>query len=180
MIPLGEEIGALHCSGGVARKSESKGPNEQDLGPAQSACSDRQDEGPESMEFSNMGTTSLLPDTLRAPTMARMSMYLDILSSALDGWVDELTGSALIDESLALRVEMLGNRNHRSASANEALAAEVAYDRALISLCAEHDIEVVLSDFADPQAERARLERKLARSGVDLFALARRGRGSQA
>ena len=132
------------------------------------------------MERSNMGTTSLLTGTPRAQTMARMSMYLDILSSALDGWVDELTGSALIHEFLALRVEMLGNRDHRSASANEALAAEVAYDRALISLCAEHDIDVVLSDFAEPQAERARLEGKLARSGVDLFALARRGRGTQA
>ena len=109
-----------------------------------------------------------------------MSMYLDILSSALEGWEDELAGSALIDESLARRAEVLGNRHHRSSSTREALAAEVAYDRALISLCAEHGIEVVVSDFAYPEAERARLESKLARAGVDLFDLARRRRGSQA
>ena len=107
-------------------------------------------------------------------------MYVDLLSSALEGWVNELTGSALIGDSLALRVEMLDHRDHRSAPVHEALAAEVAYDRALISLCAEHDIMVVISDFAHPQSERARLECELARSGVDLSALPRRGRDPQA
>ena len=89
---------------------------------------------------------------------------------------ERLTGSALIDDSLARRAEMLGV--HHSASASLALAAEVAYDRALISLCAERDINVVTSEFAHPRAERARLEGELARAGVDLSALARRGRGN--
>jgi hypothetical protein len=83
--------------------------------------------------------------------MERMTMYVDILSSALEGWVNELTGSALIDDSLGRRLQMLGI--HHGASAFQALAAEVAYDRALISLCAEHRIEVVTSDFAHPQAD---------------------------
>ncbi len=91
---------------------------------------------------------------LDAPTMEGMNMYVDILSSALEGWVNERTGSALIDDSLVLRVEMLDHRHHWSAPVHEALAAEVAYDRALISLCAEHDVTVDISDFAHPQAER--------------------------
>jgi hypothetical protein len=111
--------------------------------------------------------------------MERMSMYVDILSSALEGWVNELTGSALIDDSLALRIEMLEHRHHRSVPVDEALAAEVAYDRALISLCAEYDVPVDVSDFADPQAQRAHLECRLARSGVDLSTLLRRRRASQ-
>ena len=108
--------------------------------------------------------------------MKRMSMYVDILSSALEGWVNERSGSVLIDDSLALRVEMLDHRHHRSAPVHEALAAEVAYDRALICLCAEHGVTVEISEFADPQAVRARLECELARSGVDLSVLVRRGR----
>jgi hypothetical protein len=112
--------------------------------------------------------------------MELMSMYTDILSTALEGgWVDELTGNALIDASRALRVRMLGNRHPRSTSTYEALAAEVAYDRALIGVCAERGIEVVVSDFAYPHAERARLECELARSGVDLSDVAAGGRGSQ-
>jgi hypothetical protein len=103
-------------------------------------------------------------------------MYVEILSSALEGWVSELTGGALIDDSLALRVEMLDHRHHGTVSADEALAAEVAYDRSLISLCAEHDVPVDVSDFSQPQAERAWLEGELTRSGVDLSDFALRGR----
>ncbi len=42
--------------------------------------------------------------------MVTMSMYVDILSSALDSWVDELTGSALVDYVLECRAEMLEHR----------------------------------------------------------------------
>jgi hypothetical protein len=109
--------------------------------------------------------------------MERMTMYVDVLSSALAGWVNELTGSALIDYSRACRVDMFGNGPERSASACRALVAAVAYDRALIGLCAEHDINVVISDFAHPELERARHESVLARAGIDLAALTRNGRG---
>jgi hypothetical protein len=50
------------------------------------------------------------------------------------------------------------------------LAVEVVYDRALIRLYCAHDIEVVLTNFAQPQAERSLLEHELARVGVDLVA----------
>jgi hypothetical protein len=57
-----------------------------------------------------------------------------------------------------------------------ALAAEVAYDRALIKLCEAHSIEVVDMNFLHPRQERARLEAALVAAGIDL---ACRGRGQQ-
>ena len=45
--------------------------------------------------------------------MFAMSMYVDILSSALDTWVDELTGTALVDYALVCRAEMLGVSPHQ-------------------------------------------------------------------
>ncbi len=101
-------------------------------------------------------------------------MYVDILSSAVDGWAYELSGSSLIDYALARRAEMIAHGPHCDDSTYAVLAAEVSYDRALISLCAEHGIDVVRSGFAHRQQERGRLEDELARSGVDLAALARR------
>ena len=103
-------------------------------------------------------------------------MYVDCLSSALEGWGAQLSGNALIDYSLACRMEMLNNRSHRSDSAYEALAVEVAYDRALISLCIEHDISASVANFDQPWAERTRLEHELAAAGIDMVALSRRGR----
>lgn len=103
-------------------------------------------------------------------------MYVDILSSALDGWVDELTGRALIDYALECRAAMLSAGPHRGATAYSSLAVEVAYDRALIKLCEMHNVPVMATRFAYPRAERARLEHELARAGVDLAALARRRR----
>jgi hypothetical protein len=53
-----------------------------------------------------------------------------------------------------------------------ALAAEIAYDRALIRMCEIHGIDVALTNFAYPKSERARIERMLALAGVDLAGLA--------
>ena len=103
-------------------------------------------------------------------------MYVDFLSSALEGWGTELSGSALIDYSLARRIEMLKRGSCRSDSACKALAVEVAYDRALISLCVEHHISASVANFDQPWAERVRLEHELAAAGIDLIALSRRGR----
>ena len=104
--------------------------------------------------------------------MVAMSMYVDILSSALDTWVDELTGRELVDYALTCRAEMLGTHPHLGDSAYSSLAAEIAYDRALIRLCETNDIDVVPTSFAFPRQERARLELELAISGIDLAALA--------
>ena len=112
--------------------------------------------------------------------MVTMSMYVDILSSALDSWVDELTGSALVDYVLECRAEMLSTGPHNGHSAYSSLAAEVAYDRALIKLCDVNYVPVTATGFAVPGGERARLERELTTVGINLAALARRRRRARA
>jgi hypothetical protein len=97
-----------------------------------------------------------------------MTMYAHILSSALDDWVDELTGDALVDYALVCRVEMHRPSQYEGQTALTALAAEVAYDRALIKLCEAHRVGVGDLSFLHPQQERARLEVALAAAGVDL------------
>jgi hypothetical protein len=101
-------------------------------------------------------------------------MYVDILSSALGSWVDELTDSSLVEYTLTCRAEMLGAGPHRGDTAYSSLAVEIAYDRALIKLCEAHDVPVMATSFAHPREERARLEHELASAGIDLAALARR------
>jgi hypothetical protein len=101
-------------------------------------------------------------------------MYVDILSSALDSWVNELTDTALVDYALGCRAEMLGSRG--SDTSYSSLADEIAYDRVLIKLCETKDVAVEATGFAFPRRERARLERELATAGIDLAALARRRR----
>jgi hypothetical protein len=105
--------------------------------------------------------------------MMTMSMYVDILSSALDGWVDRLEGPDLVEYSLVCRAEMLKSGPHRGDNSYAVLASEIAYDRALIKLCELHHVQVATTSFAYPKVERARLERELADAGTDLAALAR-------
>lgn len=106
-------------------------------------------------------------------------MYTHLLSSVLDDWVDAFTGEALIDYTLVCRAETLASlsqrpKGERCSPAYIALGAEVAYDRALIKLCAANGIDVSADGFSHPAAERNRLERELASCGIDLADLARR------
>ena len=107
-------------------------------------------------------------------------MYVDILSSAMDAWVEELTGNALIEYALVCRAQLLSLPTPSGNTASRALAAEIAYDRALIRLCETHEIEVAITNFSFPKPERARIERLLAVAGVDLPALARARAAAQA
>ena len=91
-------------------------------------------------------------------------MYSHILSSALNDWVDELTGEALVEYAVVCRSEMLRPIEHQGESALTSLAAEVAYDRALLKLCEAHGIAVADLSFLHPHEERARLEAALADS----------------
>ncbi|HUD69820.1 MAG TPA: hypothetical protein VMQ40_06250 [Acidimicrobiales bacterium] len=100
-----------------------------------------------------------------------MNMYTHLLSSVFDDWVDELTGTALVDYALMCRTEMLAPRT--AGSACIALAAEIAYDRALIKLCASQQIPVNVMGFSQPRSERERLEHALAATGTDLVVLTR-------
>lgn len=101
-------------------------------------------------------------------------MYVDILSSALDEWVSDLSGTMLVEYALMCRAEMLTASTRRNGSAYSALAAEIAYDRALITLCTERGIDAHATSFAYPAVERRRIEGLLAQMGVDLVAMARR------
>ena len=102
-----------------------------------------------------------------------MSMYVGILSSVLNDWVDELNGDALIDFAQVCRAQMLDTSPQRDSAAT-ALAAELSYDRALIKVCEAHGIEAIVLGFSRPREERARLEGELMAIGIDLLASSRR------
>lgn len=99
-------------------------------------------------------------------------MYVEILTSTLGCWAEELTGDDLVCYVLVCRAEMLAP-DSTDGSSLSTLTTEVAYDRALVRLCEAHAVGVQASNFARPKLERARLERELARSGVDLEKLSK-------
>jgi hypothetical protein len=97
-------------------------------------------------------------------------MYLQLLRSVLDDWVDELDGPALVDYAVMCRAAIV--QTPRSADATHvALAAEIAYDRALIKLSSANGVGVDVMAFAHPFKARTRLECELAGLGIDLVAL---------
>lgn len=96
-------------------------------------------------------------------------MYAHILSSVIDSWGEEPADDALLAYTLRCRGQILATKLRRGDPATSALAAEVAYDRALLRLCAAHGIAVAVARFSHPRQERARLERELDAAGVDLF-----------
>jgi len=105
-------------------------------------------------------------------------MYVDMLVGALDAWDLQLSSEELLDHALDCRVKMLATGTAHGASAFQALAAEVAYDRALIHLCNNVGIGTAPSEFHQPHVERSRLEQCLAgQADVDMVALSRARRG---
>jgi hypothetical protein len=113
--------------------------------------------------------------------MVSMSMYIDMLSSALEAWDLELSNGALLDHTVVCRVRMLATGTAHGATAYQALAAELAYDRALIHLCRDVGIATNPLCFDQPQAERGRLEQTLRETeGIDLVALSRAHRAEMA
>ena len=103
-----------------------------------------------------------------------MSMYVEMLSSALEARRLEMSSDEMVDHALHSRRRMLGTGTASGASAYDALAAEVTYDLALIELC--NDVGIVASPtaFDKPEAERTRLERALIdQMDLDLVALSR-------
>jgi hypothetical protein len=101
--------------------------------------------------------------------MGAVSMYGNLLLNALDQWGDGLDGTALLEHARSCR----GAVEHRSTYGKrnlDLLAAELAYDRALVRLCEYQGITVDASWFNHPALARLRLERQLAASGLDLAA----------
>lgn len=102
-----------------------------------------------------------------------MSMYVDLLSNALDSFGDDLSGPALLAYVLDCRTEMLRAGPPHGGTDYILLVAELAYDRSLIKLAEAHGIFVEPTNFKFPQQERAHLESELLTAGVDLAALSR-------
>lgn len=100
-----------------------------------------------------------------------MSMYVDMLSLALDGWESELSGEALVDYVLDCRRRLLVSGIGMSEDADVSLAAELAYDRALILLCRDLGMEVGPAGFTNPDNGRTRVEAMALAAGVDLASL---------
>ena len=101
-------------------------------------------------------------------------MYVGFLSGALRASHGDLSGESLVDRAIVSRVDLLSARLGGNASAYDLLAAEVGYDLSLILLCDDLGVTTEAADFADPLAERTRIERVLLESwGLDLCALSR-------
>jgi hypothetical protein len=98
-----------------------------------------------------------------------MAMYVQLLSAVLTA---DRAGSYAPGDLLSLartsRHQMLTSTDRAHLSAERVLAYDVNYDCALIRLCAASGIETTPASFGQPGVERARLERALAESGVDL------------
>jgi hypothetical protein len=95
-------------------------------------------------------------------------MYLDLLASVLDDWVDEFSGAALVDYAIKCKSVMLTTHPRHGDPTEIALSAEIAYDRALIKLCFEHEVDVDVMGFSHPRQARSRIERELADKGIRL------------
>ena len=95
-------------------------------------------------------------------------MYVTLLSDALDLWDADLDDDALLDHVRDCRAALPARDLGAGVLSGRALAAEVAYDRALVCLAAQCGIDVTPTNFAHPRIERERVELELARRGVDL------------
>ena len=107
-------------------------------------------------------------------------MYTQILTSAPRGPLENLQGEALLCYTLDCQSEMLAAGPITRATAMSALAMEVAYDCALLKLCAANGIDTVATDFSHPANDRRRLEAALKEAGIDLTSLAWQWKGPHA
>lgn len=82
-----------------------------------------------------------------------MSMYVEVLSGALDTWAADVSEDDLLDHVLACLLALPSATSGSGQSANARLAAETACDRALFKLAAHHGIDVAGQRFSRPQAE---------------------------
>jgi hypothetical protein len=103
-----------------------------------------------------------------------MSMYVELLSAVIaEGKSPPSVDESLFDELTDCRDRLRRWKLGATGSTQEGLAYEVAYDSALVGLCAASGIDVDPRRFAHPQEERARLENALAESKLDLRAACR-------
>jgi hypothetical protein len=98
-----------------------------------------------------------------------MAMYVQLLSAVLTSEGADSNGPGnLLSLARSSRHQMLTSSDRPHRSAERDLAYDVQYDCALIRLCAAAGIETTPASFEQPGVERARLERALATTGMDL------------
>ena len=101
-----------------------------------------------------------------------MSMYAELLVAALrdDRWSEgEPTTGVLLAKLLRYRSRLAeGTPASGDYPTPAAVADQLAYDATLIDLARRLGVECDVHGFAQPQHERARLERELSSRGVDL------------
>ncbi len=95
-------------------------------------------------------------------------MYVTLLSGALDLWDTDLDDETLLDHVRNCRAALPSRDLGTGTCSATALAAEIAYDRALVCLAAQHGISVTPTNFVHPAIERDRLELELVRRGFDF------------
>jgi hypothetical protein len=89
-----------------------------------------------------------------------MSMYVELLSTALNDASDEADDEGLLAAALRCRSDWLEPGRPGVRTARQTLTSVVAYD-----------IDVAPACFAHPSAERARLEGELAAAGLHIAAV---------
>ncbi len=98
-----------------------------------------------------------------------MAMYVQLLCAVLTSdEADSCAPGELLHRARTSRRQLLGSTDHARCSAERDLAHDVRYDCALIRLCAASGIETTPAAFGQPRVERARLERALADTGMNL------------
>jgi hypothetical protein len=97
-----------------------------------------------------------------------MSMYVTVLSGALDRWDSDLDDEALLDYVRDCRAALPARDLEAGMPSESALVAEVGYDRGLVCLATRYGIDASPRDFAHPKIERERLEFELVTRNVDL------------
>src|ERR1700678_3677369 len=98
---------------------------------------------------------SPLPGSWLRAEAGGVNMCAHLLLCAFDDWVDQLTGNALVEYAVICRLEMLASAPHSGAPGSLALAAEISYDRALITLCTDNGIVADALGFPPPGGARA-------------------------
>ena len=91
-------------------------------------------------------------------------MYDELLLQAQGSVLRDLDGDALLWYTIERRSEMLASGPLARTSAIAALAVEIAYDCALLKLCATEDIGASPADFSRPTEGRRRFESEIEES----------------
>jgi predicted kinase len=92
-------------------------------------------------------------------------MYVDLLTRALGKGEERRRSDDLLMADLVHSRARLRATNGTTSVA-EALARELSYDGALIRLCQALEVPATAARFANPERERARLERELLVHGL--------------